>query len=52
MTNTAYFTLWNKYRPVIIRLMIAAEDNPKSIAQSIKRRTGIIGSTKNVEEGK
>jgi hypothetical protein len=29
MSNTTYSTLWNKYRPVIIRLMIAAEDSPQ-----------------------
>ena len=29
MANTTYATLWSKYRPVIIRLMMAAEDSPQ-----------------------
>jgi len=28
-TNSVYFSLWSKYRPVIIQLMLAAEESPQ-----------------------
>lgn len=29
MTNQGYATLWNKYRPAILQLMLAAEEGPQ-----------------------
>ena len=29
MSNTIYASLWNKYRPAIIQLMVAAEEGPQ-----------------------
>ncbi|GHN02499.1 hypothetical protein WSM22_39880 [Cytophagales bacterium WSM2-2] len=29
MTNYAYSSLWNKYRPVILQLMVATEEGPQ-----------------------
>ena len=29
MTNPVYSSLWNKYRPVILQLMMAAENGPQ-----------------------